>query len=692
MEVDIMVIGRGNKAKGIILSIACVLILCLSSTSAGTVDVDDKALDALYDVLQARKDYNPPFPGLKSVIEIEREEATLLELAEAGPTIQIPAKQEAVVKPDKERPCLCVCKEGENKTVRMAGENDDFDPDGDVPPASPSTGLQTRLTSTGGNIVGFDSTQTDRWFAHTFTNLPSNITRACLEIRMKVIGGQPWTDFIHLSFTDDDGNLIEGKPTWYRKIDNLLPPNKPWTQANYPKGHTFTINLDHTLIYYMNNFGYLDLTVQDDTSVDYALLVVCSSPEPLTGQICGIKFLDKNSNGIQDPGEEVLQGWTILVKDEKGNVVGKTTTGPKGEYCITVRPGTYTVEEKPQFGWQQTSPQTQTVTVAAGQTVSNINFGNRPGPKGEHYLCYRVKKGESKRLEVKLRDQFGETRAVVLKPVYLLVPVSKNGERIIDPKLHLVCYEIKTKQRVEGWVEVKNQFGKQRLYVEDANMLCVPSEKIVEGEPPSEGGQDLSLIKGHEPQNFEYGKYGTFLFTVTNNGPGATTRPLVVKETLPGGFTVPVGPFNVGAWRCSGNYPTPGGQSVVCIYNSQLSPGDSVTLNLPMQVASVDDFPGGSDAADNCATVSQGGWPPHPLVEDPRPDNNESCDRVVIVSQGKPTQGRPTAIRPKEEEALEPEKLRRAIETGIGIFKLLPKPKAGRPEQKEEPRSPGLTH
>jgi hypothetical protein len=72
-------------------------------------------------------------------------------------------------------------------------------------------------------------------------------------------------------------------------------------------------------------------------------------------------YLDLNHNGKLDPGEP------------------STTTDALGHYALTnLAPGTYTVAEVPQPGWQQTAPATgtQTVTVQAGLVVSGVDFGN----------------------------------------------------------------------------------------------------------------------------------------------------------------------------------------------------------------------------------------------------------------------------------------------------------------------------
>ena len=107
------------------------------------------------------------------------------------------------------------------------------------------------------------------------------------------------------------------------------------------------------------------------------------------GEICGVKFHDLNGNGKQDPGEPGLSDWVIEVKDAHGNIMGYAVTDANGKYCIVVpSPGTYTITEQVQPGWTPTTPTTQTVTVAPGQTVG-VLFGNREAPVGRCDLAIR---------------------------------------------------------------------------------------------------------------------------------------------------------------------------------------------------------------------------------------------------------------------------------------------------------------
>ncbi|MEA2879005.1 MAG: hypothetical protein QOF14_4201 [Hyphomicrobiales bacterium] len=89
-------------------------------------------------------------------------------------------------------------------------------------------------------------------------------------------------------------------------------------------------------------------------------------------RICVQKFNDLNGNGVREPGEPTLTGFTFTIKNNAGQVVGQI----KSEGCIDVQPGTYTVEEQIQAGWTPTTPNPRKVTVALNQTV-NVLVGNR---------------------------------------------------------------------------------------------------------------------------------------------------------------------------------------------------------------------------------------------------------------------------------------------------------------------------
>ncbi|OGV08464.1 MAG: hypothetical protein A2499_04710 [Stygiobacter sp. RIFOXYC12_FULL_38_8] len=98
------------------------------------------------------------------------------------------------------------------------------------------------------------------------------------------------------------------------------------------------------------------------------------------GSICGIKFNDVNGNGIMDKDERGIPNWVINLSDA---ATMSTITDANGNYCFNkLKPGKYTIGEGNQASWLQTAPTTGTFSfeLAAGQTMNNMNFGNKPDP------------------------------------------------------------------------------------------------------------------------------------------------------------------------------------------------------------------------------------------------------------------------------------------------------------------------
>ena len=130
----------------------------------------------------------------------------------------------------------------------------------------------------------------------------------------------------------------------------------------------------------------------------------------------------------------------------------------------------------------------------------------------DHFKCYRVRTrrriceedptvrcrrdadcdtgtcnlGFPKGITVTVDDQFDDTPKVfkVKRPRRLCTPVNKNGEGIIDPETHLMCYKVRRAkgeprhQRVRG-IRVNNQFGPLQLDTRKPRELCVPSTKTL---------------------------------------------------------------------------------------------------------------------------------------------------------------------------------------------------------------------
>ena len=122
------------------------------------------------------------------------------------------------------------------------------------------------------------------------------------------------------------------------------------------------------------------------------------------GFISGIKWEDLNGNGTRDEGERGLAGFTIFVDSNRNgrhefsepftvtqSDDPNTEDDESGRYTLKVRPGSYLVLEQQQRGFEQTFPNPareivfpfnlgHSVDIAAGVSVNDIDFGNKPQP------------------------------------------------------------------------------------------------------------------------------------------------------------------------------------------------------------------------------------------------------------------------------------------------------------------------
>jgi hypothetical protein len=97
------------------------------------------------------------------------------------------------------------------------------------------------------------------------------------------------------------------------------------------------------------------------------------------GRIEGMKTYDQNLNGIGDPGEPGLVGWTIVITGTtvKGPFVNTTTTDSNGHYEFNgLYAGVYIVSEVLQPGWVPTSPPTSPAMLIGSGVTGLANFDN----------------------------------------------------------------------------------------------------------------------------------------------------------------------------------------------------------------------------------------------------------------------------------------------------------------------------
>jgi protocatechuate 3,4-dioxygenase beta subunit len=96
--------------------------------------------------------------------------------------------------------------------------------------------------------------------------------------------------------------------------------------------------------------------------------------------VSGNVYNDLDGNGSQGAGEPGLLNWQVDVINSGGNVAASAVTDASGNYTITgVGPGSFTLQEVVQGGWnitQPTSPSHYSFTTSSGVNVVGGIFGN----------------------------------------------------------------------------------------------------------------------------------------------------------------------------------------------------------------------------------------------------------------------------------------------------------------------------
>lgn len=175
-------------------------------------------------------------------------------------------------------------------------------------PANPSPELATLLITT----ANFDELNSDANVGHTFADLPGNIVSATLEIHLKAnnVPGVE-TDGIFISFVDDTTTALVDDIVWKRTFGDyagggtvfdvadpgLLTPGVSWAAGNE---YTFTLDLSAlpeidgstvNILALINENGFFDITVGDETMVDYFRLTYSAVPVPAAVWLFGSGLL-----------------------------------------------------------------------------------------------------------------------------------------------------------------------------------------------------------------------------------------------------------------------------------------------------------------------------------------------------------------------------------------------------------------
>ena len=186
-------------------------------------------------------------------------------------------------------------------------------------------------------------------------------------------------------------------PTGYTGATNIshggsyIAPNVDWSGLAVSVGGSLQLTFDATVLANGSYTNYAQITAGDQLDID-------STPgdDSLTqddndaidptvlGSISGVAYNDLDRDGIRDPGEPALPGWTIFLDADDDGVfdAGETvaSTSADGFYEFTgLAAGQYTVREVLPPGWELSFPAntgSHAVLLVNGAHDADNDFGN----------------------------------------------------------------------------------------------------------------------------------------------------------------------------------------------------------------------------------------------------------------------------------------------------------------------------
>ena len=176
------------------------------------------------------------------------------------------------------------CQRGETKHIVMRGAEDGFSPAGEEPGFVRPARRNARTLSFFGDGGIYDQYQPDRRFTDSF-QIPGNISNGIFVISLRSIGSNS-TDTFSIGDQPDGGStdyfsfglqLLDTQPGW-RRAGSLVQASL----ADIALSSRNKLHPGHrTLLDYVNAAGeraWIDVNVQDDTSVDFMGMAICQRP------------------------------------------------------------------------------------------------------------------------------------------------------------------------------------------------------------------------------------------------------------------------------------------------------------------------------------------------------------------------------------------------------------------------------
>jgi hypothetical protein len=175
------------------------------------------------------------------------------------------------------------------------------------------------------------------------------------------------------------------------------------------------------------------------------------------------------------PTAKTVAGTTFQIEDEEEHYTLYTAPGEAEPRTVLITDQFGTGEE-----WQITTP--KYVMVPTAKTIGNDVFDDVRNLN--HYWCYEAN-GPRAGVRATLDDQISGPHSVrVTTPTLLCAPAEKvhgtDTFEVEDEDLHLACYEIHGKQKVQQvTLGAENQFEEDTFQTGPFEILCAPAEKTL---------------------------------------------------------------------------------------------------------------------------------------------------------------------------------------------------------------------
>ena len=312
------------------------------------------------------------------------------------------------------------------------------------------------------------------------------------------------------------------------------------------------------------------------------------------GAITGCKYNDQNNNGLIDPDEETLSGWTIvLTKPDQSQLT--TVTNEMGCYAFeNLLLGTYMVSEQLLEGWSQTypsAPAEHTVVLTAPQTIGFIDFAN--------YQTPGVYCGDGEVNQPTEECDWGEANGNVCTPVY--------NDSCQYCSLACTLIDLVGPYCGDGVVNGTEECDwADPVSGEHCSSECTLIELLI----------DLELTKQVNPSSVEVGQSTVFTLELRNNGNQPATS-VSVAERLPAGLTYQSHSASAGFY-----YPDIQTWSI-----PELGVGALATLTLTVQANQIGVFDNVAEVVNHNETDVDS----TPNNNDPSEDDQDNASLTVVA-------------------------------------------------------------